>query len=153
MVLQREWHAATEVRRCHGGYIEQYREVIRDNPSYPSWVRFLEQAETLPSQQQSADGDTLLSRIFLRQAQCLGYTDSYATRVGGVWNVNQDQGEMRAVECFCSELVADAYIEFQAACGWAGPHPRPHWSCCRKVFENVNTNDILPVHFAEDHGP
>ena len=109
MTCQREWHATCEVRQVHGGHIDNYRAVIQEDPEYPPWMDFM------------------------YGARPLAYTDSYATRVKGVWAMNEAQGAMRAQECFCSELVADAYIEF-------------------KVFENANTNDILPVHYAEDDG-
>ena len=108
-VCNREWGAVCMVRRLHGGHIDKYRSVITQNPDNEAWSQFM------------------------FRVQPLSYTDSFYTRMKGVWHLNESQGKERAEECFCSELVADALVEF-------------------RCFHNFSTNDSMPQHYALDDG-
>jgi len=107
LVMNREWGSELMVRRVYGGHIDNYRKDAEKSPH-------------------GFDN-------FMLQMQRLSYTESFVTRMLGVWNLNTNQGELRVQECFCSELTANLFIE----CG---------------AFQNFNTNDSMPVHYAEDDG-
>jgi hypothetical protein len=90
MVSNREWGADMMCRRLHGGYIEQYRRQLEQEPDFEPWVNFM------------------------KAARPLAYTPSIATRIFTVYHLNTEQGKERREVCVCSELAADCLVEFRA---------------------------------------